>query len=68
MDRHEQYIQVKHGDIVDLDGVPHRYLGAGVWQPVGEPLAKRFDAAGEEMMPGVRASLSRYGIEVSSCD
>jgi hypothetical protein len=56
------------GDVVDLDGVPHRYLGNGIWQPVGETLAKRFDVAGEEMMPGVLAVMERYGIEVPKCD
>lgn len=59
-----EYIQVKYGDVVELDGVPHRYLGGGVWRPLSEPLAKRFDAAGEELMPGVRETLARYGIEV----
>jgi hypothetical protein len=56
------------GDVVDLDGVPHRYLGGGVWQPVGETLAKRFDMTGEELMPGVRAAMARYGIEAPKCD
>lgn len=58
-----EYIQVKYGDIVELDGVPHRYLGGGVWQPVGETLAKRFDVAGQELTPGVADALARYGIQ-----
>ena len=61
-------MNIQPGDIVDIDGRPMKYLGRGEWQPVGELLTKRFDAAGEEMTIGARESLARYGIEWPACD
>jgi hypothetical protein len=38
---------LKVGDVVSINGQPMRYVGDGRFEPVGEPLAKRFDPSNE---------------------
>jgi hypothetical protein len=59
-------ISFEVGDVIEKAGVQFRYLGGARWEPVEEPLEKRFTTDGDDLTSSVRDAIARHGMG-SSC-